>query len=237
MVDCVQMNYNLPKGYLSHSAMECWRSSKDQYRLKYYSKDDNYTFSTMYTEFGKDIALILEDKKAKKAHPVLSKVPGYKACEYPLMFEVEGVPIKGYIDSFDPNKKRVLEYKTSIKRKDGKQHWNNVSVKKHNQMLLYALGVKTLLGSVHPEVKLIWMETDYREVCSEVPFGNTTITDCKPGLYLTGHFEVFKRKLEDWEFEWMKREIVKVATEISVDYTAYLQASDKTVDNFSLQTT
>jgi hypothetical protein len=224
------MKYNLPRGYLSHSAMECWRSSKDQFRLKYYG-DDNFTFSTMYTEFGKDIALILEDKKAKKAHPVLCKIPAYKECEYPLLFEVEGVPIKGYIDSFDPVKGRIIEYKTSIKRKDGKQYWNNVSVKKHNQMLLYALGVRTLLGTVHPEVKLIWMETDYKEICTEVQFGNSTIIDCKPGLYLTGHFEVFKRKLEDWEFDWMKQEIVKVATEISEDYTAYQKASLTTVHN------
>lgn len=215
------MKYNLPRPYLSFSAMETWKSSKDQYRLKYYS-DDNYTFSTMYTEFGKQIAEILEDKKAKKAHPVLSKIPAYKMCEYPLEFEVDGVMIKGFIDGFDPVKKRIIEYKTSIKRKDGKQHWNNVSVRKHNQMLLYALGVRTLLGSVHPEVKLIWMETDYKEICSEVPFGNSTIIDCKPGLYLTGHYEVFKRRLEDWEFDWMKLEIVRVAREISDDYTAYL---------------
>ena len=67
MVDCGYMTYNLPKPYLSFSAMEMWKSSKDQYRLKYYSKDDSYTFSTMYTEFGKQIAEILEDKKAKKA--------------------------------------------------------------------------------------------------------------------------------------------------------------------------
>lgn len=220
----VDMKYNLPRGYLSHSAIETWKSSKDQYRLKYYG-DDNFTFSTMYTEFGKQIAEILEDKKAKKAHPVLSKIPAYTACEYELEFEIDGVPIKGFIDSFDPKKKRIIEYKTSIKRKDGKQHWNNVSVRKHNQMLLYALGVRELLGEVHPETKLIWMETDYKEICGEIKFGNTTIIDCKPGLYLTGHFQVFKRKLEDWEFDWMKQEIVKVATEISDDYTAYQNAS------------
>lgn len=224
------MKYNLPKNYLSFSAMSTWKTNKDQYRLKYYG-DDNFFFSTMYTEFGKNVALILEDKKAKKKDPVLCKIPSYKECEYELNFEVEGVPIKGYIDSFDPVKKRIIEYKTSIKRDDGKQYWNNVSVKKHNQMLLYALGIRETLGEVHPTVKLIWMETDRKEVCAEIPFGNSTIVDCKPGLYLTGHFEVFKRKLEEWEFEYMKRDIVKVATEISNDFTAYQKASGKAVDN------
>jgi hypothetical protein len=187
----------------------------------------------MYTEFGKEIATILEDKKAKKAHPVLCKIPSYTHCEYELQFEIDGVPIKGYIDSFDPKKKRIIEYKTSIKRRDGKQYWNPVSVKKHNQMLLYALGVKELLGEVHPETKLIWMETDIKEICKEIDFGNGTITDCQPGLYLTGHFEVFRRKLEDWEFDWMRMEITKTAQEISDDYTAYLKASGKSVDKNS----
>jgi hypothetical protein len=225
------MKYNLPRGYLSHSSLELWRANKQQYRLKYYG-DDNYSFSTMYTEFGKEIATILEDKKAKKAHPVLCKIPAYSVCEHELQFEVDGVPIKGYIDSYDPKKKRIIEYKTSIKRTDGKQYWNPVSVKKHNQMLLYALGVRELEGDVHPLTKLIWMETDIKEVCKEIDFGGGVITDCQPGLYLTGHFEVFKRKLEDWEFDWMRKEIVKIATEISDDYTAYCKASGKTGENF-----
>lgn len=204
--------------------METWTKNKDQFRLKYYG-DDNYSFSTMYTEFGKEVAEILEDKKAKKRDPVLCKIPAYSVCEQELQFEIEGVPIKGYIDSFDPKKKRIIEYKTSVRREGRKPFWNEVTVKRHNQMLLYACGVKELFGEVHPLTKLIWMETDVKEICTEIEFGNETIIDCKPSLYLTGHFEVFKRWLEDWEFDWMRKEIVRVATEISEDYTNYQKNS------------
>lgn len=217
------MKYNLPKSYLSYSAMSLWCTSKDQYRLKYYS-DNNVSFSTAYTEFGKFIAETLEDKKKRKSHPVLSKIPAYAVPEQPLEFEVDGVPIKGFIDSFDPKKKRIIEYKTSIKR-EGRPLWNDVSVKKHNQLLVYALGVQKLFGEVHPLIKLVWMETQWREVCRDMEFGSKVITDCKPELELTGYFEVFKRKIEPWELLYIQQDIVRIAQEISDDYTAYRKAS------------
>jgi len=220
----VYMKYNLPKGYLSHSAMMLWRQNKDNYRKKYYSKIDEFNFSTQYTDFGKEIAEILEVPKLRRAHPVLSKIPCYSHPEYQLEFEVEGVPIKGFIDSFDPKKKRIIEYKTGI-RKDGKPAWTDVSVKKQNQTLLYSLGVETLLGEVHPVSKLVWMETCWKEQCWNIPFGNNTIEECGPKLALTGHFEVFKRKIEPWELLWMRQEIVRIGTEISEDYTRYQQFS------------
>jgi hypothetical protein len=225
VVYTVDMQYNLPKGYLSHSAMTLWRQSKDNYRKKYYSKIDEFNFSTAYTEFGKMIAETLEVPKLRKAHPVLSKIPCYKESEYKLEFEVDGVPVKGFIDSFDPKKKRVLEYKTGI-RKDGKPAWTDVMVKKQNQTLLYSLGVEILLGEVHPTSTLVWMETCWKEECWQTPFGNTMLEECGPRLALTGHFEVFKRKIEPWELLWMRQEVVKIASEISEDYTRYQQLSN-----------
>lgn len=209
--------------------MELWNTSKDQFRMKYYSQD-SYNFDTPYTRFGKMIAETFEDKKAKKAHPVLSKIPAYSYPEFPLELEIGGVPIKGFIDSFDPKKKRIIEYKTGVK-KNGKPAWDTVSVKKHNQTLLYSLAVKELFGEVHPVIKLIWMETCWKEKCIEVPFGEQVITECGPHLDLTGHFEIFKRKIEDWEYDWMKSYIVKTAEAISNDYTAYQKNSLGYVEN------
>lgn len=215
----VDMTYNLPRGYLSYSSMRLWQSSKDQFRQKYYSAQA-YDLETHYTRFGKEIAETLEDKKKVKAHPVLSTVPLYATAEYPLIFEIEGVPIKGYIDSFDKRHKRIIEIKTGI-RKDGAAPWSLSKVKKHDQVLLYSLGIKELLGSVHPIVKLIWLETCWKEKCVETQFGEQSFKTCNPGLDLTGHFEVFERKIEDWEHDWMRQQIVKIATEISEDYSRY----------------
>jgi hypothetical protein len=218
------MKYTLPKGYLSYSAMMLWKQNKVKYREKYYGNQE-YDLDTPFTRFGKDIATTLEDKKKVKAHPVLSKVPLYSTSEYPLKFEVEGVPIKGYIDSFDKRWNKIIEIKTGIRTPSGAPTWDQVRVRKHDQVLLYSLGVKETLGSVHPIVKLIWIETCWKEQCKEVTFGNNTWTECGPGLDLTGHFEVFEREIREWEYDRMRSEIVRIASEISEDYSRYLQFS------------
>lgn len=215
--------YNLPKGYLSYSSMTMWNSSKDQYRKKYYSTEP-YDLDTPYTRFGKEIAETLEDKKKTKAHPVLSQIPLYPVREQPLIHTIDGVPIRGYIDSFDLRHKKIIEIKTGL-RKEGKPAWDRVKVKKHNQILLYSLLVKELFGRVNPVVKLIWIETAWREECAVTVFNGVEFKTCGPKLFLTGHFEVFERVIEDWEYEYMRNEIVRVASEISADYTAYLNNS------------
>ena len=213
------MKYNLPKGYLSYSSMNLWKTSKDRYRKKYYGTEE-YEIDTVYTRFGKYIAETLEDKKKTKAHPVLSKIPLYATREQPLIHTIDDVPIKGFADSFDKRHKKIIEIKTGIK-KNGIPPWDSVWVRKHDQIRLYSLMVKELFGSVHPVVKLIWLETCWKEVCIEREFGDKVFKTCGPELALTGDFTVFERTIEDWEHDYMRKEIVRIASEISEDYTRY----------------
>ncbi len=217
------MKYNLPKGYLSYSSMNLWKTSKDQFRKKYYGSE-SYDIDTPYTRFGKMIAETLEDKKKTKAHPVLSTIPLYPVREQVLIHTVEDVPVKGYIDSFCKRHKRIIEIKTGI-MKDGIPPWDSVKVRKHEQIRLYSMLVKEIFGSVHPTVKLIWLETCWKEQCEDTIFNGVTFKRCSPGLDLTGHFQVFERVIEDWEHEYIKKEIVRIASEISEDYSRYLSFS------------
>lgn len=219
MLSYVDM-YNLPKGYLSYSSMNLWKSSKDQFRKKYYSTVP-YDLDTPYTRFGKETAETLENKKDTKAHPVLSQIPMYSTREFTFEHEVEGIMVKGAIDSFDKRHKRIIEIKTGIRKDGEKAPWDRVKVKKHNQLTLYSLMVKELFGTVHPEVKLIWLETAWVEVCKEIPFGDKTFNSCSPELAFTGNYTIFPRIIEDWEHDYMRGFIVECATEISEDYTRY----------------
>lgn len=218
------MKYNLPKGYLSNSSMELWRQSKDTFRGKYYGSHST-DISTPYMTFGKEIAELLENKEAVKKHKVLKKIPKYDYPEYPFEVEIEGVPIKGFIDSFCTKKNRILEYKTGIRRSDGTPPWDKVRVKRHNQLLLYSLCVKEKLGDVHPTTKLTWIETHWIEKCLMKDFAGEEFEECGPHLELTGVFENFTRKIEDWEHQWMRNEIVRIATEVTEDYTRYVDNS------------
>lgn len=218
------MQYNLPRGYLSHSSMELWKQSKDRFRKKYYGSGEPDVV-TAYMSFGKEVAEILEDKQRVRAHPILKKIPAYDYPEYPLEnVAVCGVPIKGFIDSFDTKKHRIIEYKTGLQT-GGAPKWDAVKVKKHNQVLLYSVCIEELLGRVHPNTKLVWLETCWKERCEDRTFGNKVFKQCVPALDLTGDFKVFPRTIEEWEKDWMRNELVRIATEISEDYTRYQENS------------
>lgn len=196
--------YSLPKGYLSHSAMELWRKNPDAYRRKYYEKGPD--INTPEILFGKKIATLLENHDELVKH-----VKQYSHPEFQLDFQIEGVPILGYIDSFDPKKKRFLEFKT------GHVAWDAVRVRKHPQLTLYSLGIEVLFGSVHPTCELVWLET---EKVLTPSLGLVTHEDAH-SIKLTGRIETFKRKIEQWERDKLREDIVSIAREISADYEAY----------------
>lgn len=200
--------------------MSLWKGSKDSFRRKYYSSED-YNIDTPYTRFGKEIAELLEDPVATKKHPILFQIPSYAVPEYPLEFEVEGVPIKGYIDSFCPKKKSLIEYKTGVRNPQGKPPWNKLKVRKHEQLPLYCLGVQTLHGEYDPHTQLVWMETHWAEVCEETEFNNKSFKTCAPALSLTGEVKVFDREIKEWELLKMKQQIREIAEAISEDYSTY----------------
>lgn len=196
--------FNLPKSYLSYSALQCWIDNPKTYRSKYYDNVSQPTTPEMF--FGKKIATLLENADTSMAH-----IPQYSHPEYKLDVTVDGVPILGYIDSFDLEKKKFLEYKT------GRQPWDAVRVRKHMQLTLYSLCIEILHGEVDNECELIWMETEK----IEKPALGLIKHEDSHGIRLTGRVESFKRKIAKWERDRMRELIVQVATDISKDYEAY----------------
>ena len=132
--------------------------------------------------------------------------------------EIVGVPFLMYLDSFDPDTLEILEYKTGIKSKEGKDPWNRVKVRKHTQLSIYTLGVNEKFGSYNPNIRLVWMETKWSTVDLVQTFGSKTFNQRVPGLRLTGHIQEFERVIQDWEIERMKKLIRKNAEDISNDY-------------------
>lgn len=203
--------YNLPKKYLSYSQLDLWRKSKDQYRERYYY-EDGIPFENAETIFGKKIAKMLEDGIR---HPVLDKIPKYKFSEYKIQIDVGGVPFFGVMDSFSKHFKRILEYKT------GKQAWDIVRVRKHDQLVVYSLLTKLKFGKVDPLVRLVWMETAYKKGIDTI--GSVTCEAETNELELTGKIKVFGRKVAEWERKNMVKIIQQTAQEISDDYTNFLK--------------
>lgn len=215
----VDMKYNLPKGYLSNSACDLWESSPQQYREKYYLNRSG--FSTPYTEFGKEFARDIELNPDKYPH-----IPKGSVGEFPVKWVIEEVPVVGYFDSFEPSTKSIFEYKTSIV--GGSSPWNHVKVRKWSQLPFYAMCTRAMFGTYDPLVHLVVLNTIWGEVCKETKFGTQLILECEKKLmFADGALEdpkIFKRTIEDWEVDSMAERLVRIAQEVSDDYTAYQQS-------------
>ena len=196
----------LPKSYLSYSALNLWYKDKDVFRKKYYEGVEPPT--TRFSFFGSEVHKLLEDGHLKK-------IPRYEKPEYAIKVEIEGIPVYGILDSFSPRPKKLLDYKSGIRKKDGSPRWTIVEVAKLDQLPFYSLLVETKFNKVHPETKLVWLETQYAKRT-----GRKSVLDA--GLELTGHFEVFKRIIEPWERDRMREWIVSGAEAISKDYSGWV---------------
>jgi len=204
------MKHNLPKEYLSYSAIDSWMKSPKQFRKRYYESAPSYTSPEMV--FGKLTADMLENRDESLAH-----IRQYATPEQQIQVEIEGVPIFGFIDSFDPETNSILEYKT------GRSPWTQKKVDKHLQLDIYSLCVEEIFGSVNDECMLIWMQT---EKIDEPKVGLITHEDSH-GIRLTGEVTEFTRIITDEERENTRELIARVAQEISDDYTEYLEAKSK----------
>lgn len=215
--------FDLPKTYLSYSSMDLWLRDKEAYRKRYYEGEPY--LDTPYTQFGSKVGEALET--GNYFDPILKDVPVYSDPEHELRVEIGGVPVLGYIDSFDPDTLAILEYKTGIRSKDGKPTWDRVKVRKHKQLPIYCLLVRKKFGDYNPDVKLVWMETKWSTVETKQTFCGKELTSTGPGLKLTGHIEEFDRHIEPWELDRMENIIKNIATEISEDYTIWKKTNKK----------
>lgn len=204
--------YNLPKGYLSYSAYIMWIRSKDSFRKKYYLGIDD--FKNKETIFGKKIDKHLEEGG------VIEGVEKYHSAQHQIEVEIEpGLKILGYLDDFDEETLSILEVKTGHTLKSGKAPWDNIKVRKHKQLVYYALLVYLKYGKYNPKVKLTWLETDFENTTYD--FAGYKLSSDDKELKLTGKVETFERYIEQWELDRLKEDIKRVAKEITQDYESF----------------
>lgn len=202
----VQEKIILPKTYLSWSQLSCWISNPTRYRKEYFENGEK--LNSKYLSFGKTIAKLIEEGKHKELLPDLDV---YDTPEHEIKCNVLGVPILSFLDSWDSKNNVFLEYKT------GKIAWTKAKVQKHDQLVFYATALKWSTGKIPFHCDLIWIET--KEGSNEVEdFWRTNEKE----VQLTGRVISFHREIDEREVDRMERLIVKVATEISDAYKAYI---------------
>lgn len=198
----------LPKEYISYSAFSLWKRNKEAFRYRYY--EGQPSTDTVETLFGKKIATMLEENKDEMKH-----IPRYAEPEFSIEVMIGGVKVLGYLDSYDPDRHRFLEYKT------GHMTWDKLRVLKHDQLVFYSMLIKESTGKVHPWCHLIWMETEF--VKKKIMMGNIELEERgrTKTLRLTGKVKKFRRYISKNDRERMKVELLQVVEEIKYDYQSY----------------
>lgn len=210
---------NLPRSHLSYSAIDLWTKSKDQFRKRYYLNERPPETPEML--FGKKMANLLE-----KDDPMVRKIPRYFCPEYKLEVMIGDVPMLGYIDSFDPLAFRFYEYKTGRAKTDGKPRWDRVAVHETDQLVMYSLLLQEKYGKVENLCHLVWLETHFVEKIHTTEFDGKTLEASKREIDLKGHMEVFPRTIKQYERDDLRKKIIRVANEISDDYTKFKRERD-----------
>lgn len=197
----------LPRKYLSWSQYSLWKSNKDQYRQRYYEGIKPPESAEIL--FGKKTAEIY-------ASGALNDVPVYAHTEYKITVTVGGVPLMGYLDSYDTQTHAFTELKT------GHAPWDSIRVRAHGQLPFYSLLVERAEGSVENCCHLIWLPTRFKKSI-EIFDGHELEADTRE-LEFTGEQHVFPRKIAKWERQAMEKDILAIARDIAEDYALFLRA-------------
>jgi len=207
------MELNLPRGYLSHTQIDAWKKSKKDYRKRYY--DGTPFYITPEIEFGKIVGGQYEalhgDVPVTLMHPIIGSIPRGTHPEYELRCEVRGIPVVGFIDSFDETCSRVIELKT------GKTPWTQSRVDRHEQLKMYSSALRVMRGEYNPYVTLVWLPTrdrPVRDVIDGMEFTGRSIE-------LTGEIKPFTTCIHANDLLIYEKVIEQTAREISEDYTVW----------------
>ena len=203
------MQLNLPKPYLSYSALDLWKKNKNAFRKKYYENIPQP--DTVYTLFGKEV------------HEAISKDDRYAAFRLPvdekkMEVRIDGVPVMGYIDTFDPDTFSFGEYKSGIMKPDGTPRWTQLDVNKHDQLPFYSLLIEEKFGVRVNHTYLLWLVTEMYEEKRKM---GGAVLGSERRLRLTGEYHVFNRQMFQYDRKRMRKWIKDSAKEISEDHTLW----------------
>jgi len=208
----------LPKGYLSNSQKELWKSNPKRYIELYMNDNQAMRLNNSGLSYGKFVADALE--KGIETGDLLTDaamllLPKYDVADKEIRTTIKTkdgcFDILGRPDSLDSKTKNFIEFKT------GKGKWTLAKAQKHPQLLFYALLIYLTYGIVLNETKLIWIQTEDTDDLISYPEG------IKP----TGHVETFKVTFTLADILVCMADTIRVAKEIELCWVAHVKPSEK----------
>jgi hypothetical protein len=148
----------LPKSYISVSQINLWYSDRQKYINRYFLNLPEEP--SIYMDFGKQFATSTEtfirygmiDKNLPLFYlDKIKSMIGLEA-EKEISLSINDIQVKGFIDVWDIENNRVIDFKTSGKP------WTMETLKTSLQMKVYALAM-FVNGDQIPECQINWLGT------------------------------------------------------------------------------
>lgn len=150
-----------PRGYLSHTQIEMWRTNRPKYEATYFRGEED-RFENDFMGFGKQVADALETGKNtgdEISDMVISSMTKYAVMEHeikvPFKTKYGYVQLLGKLDTFED--KPSLHFRET---KTGAKPWTQYRSQMSNQVLHYDLLVYLKYGVIAKERHLDWYETE-----------------------------------------------------------------------------
>lgn len=150
----------LPKGYLSYSQIQLWKSDKKRYIELYFNNRNELRLSNSGLEYGKIVADALErgtETNDLLTDTAMSLIIKYDVRDQEIRTEIKSkdgaIGVIGRPDTMDSITKHFREYKT------GRVKWTQNKAQKHPQMVFYAMLIYLAHGVILKEAYLDWIET------------------------------------------------------------------------------
>ena len=148
----------LPKKYISVSQINLWYSDRQKYINRYFLNLPEEP--SIYMDFGKRFA---EDTEAFIKNGIImetfpdfyiDKIQSFKGfeAEKPISLSINDIQVVGYIDAWDRENNRVIDFKTSGRP------WTMQTLYNSLQMKVYALAM-FVNGDTIPESQINWLGT------------------------------------------------------------------------------
>ena len=202
----------LPKGYLSYSQIQLWKSDKKRYIELYFNNRNELRLSNSGLEYGKIVAEALEQSNETGdllTDAAISLIVKYDLRDQEIRTEIKTkyghIGVLGRPDTMDSATKAFREYKT------GRVKWTSNKAQKHPQMIFYAMLIYIAHGVALKEAYLDWIETE------ETPEG------VKP----TGRLETFHVTFTFQEILECIAMTSRVAKEIEIAWASHIQPPEE----------
>jgi len=148
----------LPKKYISVSQINLWYSDRQKYINRYFLNlpEEPSIYMTFGKQFAEDTEAFIKNGIIMETFPdfYIEKIQGFKGleAEKPISLSINDIQVVGYIDAWDRENNRVIDFKTSGKP------WTIDTLKTSLQMKVYALAM-FVNGDQIPECQINWLGT------------------------------------------------------------------------------